>query len=174
MFACLDTATGSQTQRNRGSYLSLTIKRKLEIISAVEKVPASKKKKEIAAEFGIPPSTLSSIIKKKDSLKAAATFGSKGKKRNRDPSRPDVDEALYIWFSAARAQSVPLSGEMLKAKAEDLASELEPTVQWSCSNGWLTRWKKRHNITFRAVCDENASVDRSVCEDWRIYSKAYS
>ena len=51
----------SQTQRNRGSYLSLTIKRKLEIISAVEKAPASKKKKEIAAEFGIPPSTLSSI-----------------------------------------------------------------------------------------------------------------
>ena len=103
-------------------------------------------KKEIAAEFDIPPSTLSTIMKKKDCLKAKATTGSKGKKRNRDPSRPDVDEALYVWFSAARAQSVPLSGEMLKAKAGDLASELELTVPWICSDGWLSRWKKRHNI----------------------------
>ena len=157
----------SQPKRDRGVYKSLTIKRKLEIINAVEKAPPTKKKKEIAAEFDIPPSTLSTIMKKKDSLKEKATFGSKGKKRNRDPSRLDVDEALYVWFSAARAQSVPLSGEMLKAKAEDLASELEPTVPWSCSNGWLSRWKKHHNITFRAICGENASVDLSVCDEWK-------
>ena len=37
----------------RGSYKSLTIKRKLEIIDALEKAPANKKKKEIAAEFNI-------------------------------------------------------------------------------------------------------------------------
>lgn len=62
---------------------------------------------------------------------------------------------------------MPISGEMLKAKAEVLSTELEPMVQWSSSNRWLSRWKKRHNITFRAICGENASVDRSVCEDWK-------
>ena len=40
-------------------------------------------------------------------------------------------------------------------------------VHWCCSNGWLSRWKKRHNITFRAVCGENASVDLGVCEEWK-------
>ena len=157
----------NQPKRGRGVYKSLTIRRKLEIVNAVEKAPPTKTKKEIAAEFDIPPSTLSTIMKKKDSLKTMATHGSTKKKRNRDPSRTDVDEALYIWFSAARAQSVPLSGEMLKAKAEDLASELEPGVPWSCSNGWLSRWKKRHSITFRAICGENASVDLSVCAEWK-------
>ena len=56
---------------------------------------------------------------------------------------------------------------MLKAKAEELATELDQTVQWTCSNGWLTRWKKRHNITFRAICGQSASVDLTVCEDWK-------
>ena len=84
--------------RSRGSYKSLTIKRKLEIVDAVEKAPASKKKKELAAEFNIAPSTLSSIIKNKDSLKVKANSGGKGKKRNRDPTRPDVDEALLLFL----------------------------------------------------------------------------
>ena len=65
--------------RSRGSYKSLTIKGKLEIVDTVEKAPASKKKKELAAEFNIAPSTLSSIIKNKDSLKVKANSGGKGK-----------------------------------------------------------------------------------------------
>ena len=43
--------------QSRGFYKSLTIRRKLEIIDAVEKAPVSKKKKELAAEFNIPPSS---------------------------------------------------------------------------------------------------------------------
>ena len=130
----------------RGSYKSLTIKRKLEIINAVEKAPASKKKKEIAAEFDIHQSTLSTILMNKVSLKASSTSGSKNRKRNRDPTWTDVDTALRLWFSAARVQSVPISGEILRSKAEELAAELDPTTRWSCSNGWISRWKTRHNI----------------------------
>ena len=150
---------------SRDSYKSLTIKRKLEIVDAVEKAPASKKKKELAAEFNIAPSTLSSTIKNKDSLKVKANSGGKGKKRNRDPTRPDVDKALYIWFSVVRAQSIAISGEMLKAKVEELSNELEPMVHWSCSNGWLSR--RGTTSPFGAVCGENASVDLGVCEEWK-------
>ena len=108
--------------RSRDSYKSLTIKRKLEIINIVEKAPAGRKKKELATEFNIAVSTLSSIIKNKDSLKVRAISGGKGKKRNRDLTWPDVDEAWYIWFSVAWAQSIPISGKMLKAKAEELST----------------------------------------------------
>ena len=38
--------------------------------------------------------------------------------------------------------------------------------QWSCSSGWLSRWKVRHNIRYRRVCGENAAVDKDVCEEW--------
>ena len=60
----------------------------------------------------------------------------------------------------------PNQREILKAKAEELASST--TVEsWTCSSGWLSRWKVRHNIKFRSVCGENAAVDQEVCDDWK-------
>ena len=64
----------------RQRYQSLTIKRKLEIIDKVDTSPPGKKKKEIAAEFGIPPSTLSTILKNRDSLQTRHAVGSNTKK----------------------------------------------------------------------------------------------
>ena len=45
-----------------GKYQCLTLKRKLQIIDEVEQSPR-KKKKDIASEFSIPQSTLSTILK---------------------------------------------------------------------------------------------------------------
>lgn len=152
----------------RSKYQSLTIKRKLEIIDLVNQAPPGKKKKDIASEAGIPASTLSTILKNKDALRAGHAVGSSKKKRVHDPLRPDVDAALFQWFSAASAQSVPISGEILKSKAQELATELDPDhEEWSCSNGWLSRWKVRHNISYKAVSGENATVSKEVCEDWK-------
>ena len=111
-------------QRNK--YQSLTIKHKLEITDLVDNAPPGKKKKDIASEVGIPPSTLSIILKNKDALKASHMFGSSTKKRNCDPSHLDVNAALFQWFTAARAQSVPISGEVLKVKAANLLCSLTP------------------------------------------------
>ena len=152
----------------RSKYQSLTIKRKLEIIDLVDQAPPGKKKKDIASEAGIQASTLSTILKNKDALRAGHAVGSSNKKRVRDPLCPDVDAALFQWFSAARAQSVPISGEILKSKAQELATELDPDhEEWSCSNGWLSHWKVRHNISYKAVSGENAAVSKEVCEDWK-------
>ena len=110
----------------RSRYQSLTVKRKLEIIDLVEKARPGKTKKEIAAELSIPPSTLNTILKNKATLRNSHAFGSAKKMQHRDSSRADVDTALFQWFTAARAQSVPISGEIMKAKAEELAVELDP------------------------------------------------
>ena len=128
----------------RARYQSLTIKRKLEIIDKVDSLPPGKKKKDIAAECDIPPSTLSTILKNRDSLLAKYALGSNKKKRYREPTRLEVDAALFQWFTAARLQSIPISGEILKAKAEELSKALAPSTtveSWTCSSGWLFRWK---------------------------------
>ena len=91
--------------------------------------------------------------KNRDALKPSHTFGSSMKKRNRDPSCLDVDAALFQWFTAAKAQSAPISGEVLKAKAEELTLQLDSTEPWTCSDGWLQRWKDRHNITYKTSRD---------------------
>ena len=102
--------------------VQVTVKWKLEIIDLVEQARPGKKKKEIAAElWSIPLSTLSTILKNKAALRACHTFDNTNKMRHRDPSQTDVDTAFFQWFLAARAQSVPVSGEIMKAKAEELA-----------------------------------------------------
>ena len=67
-------------------YQSLTIKRKFEIIDKVDSLPPGKKKKDIAAECGIPASTLSTILKSRESL-LSKHVGSNTKKRHRDATR---------------------------------------------------------------------------------------
>ena len=152
----------------RARYQSLTIQKKLEIIDRIEHLPPDKKKKDIAAEFDIPSSTLSTIWKNKDSLHAKTALGvNKKQKRHRDPTRLQVDAALFQWFAAARSQSIPISGEVLKAKAEELSKQLDPDMEWTCSSGWLSRWKVRHNIKNRVVSGENAAVDKDACDDWK-------
>ena len=148
-------------------YQSLTVKNKLAIINLVKKEPPGKKKKDIASEVGIPASTLSTILKIMDVLKASHTFGSSKKKCNCNPSRPDVDVALFQWFTGTRAQSVPISGEVLKAKAEELALQLDSDEPWTCSDDWLSQWKNGHNITYKTVSGENAAVDKDICDDWK-------
>ena len=150
----------------RRKYKSLTVKRKLEVIERVESLPPGKKKKYIAAEFGIPQSTLSTILKDKEKLLVTCTTGNAKRKRYRESTKPEVDAALYQWFTAARADSIPISGEILKSKAEEFSTEFG-VPEWSCSCGWISRWKEHHNIAFRSVSGENASVDKSLCEDWR-------
>ena len=110
----------TKNSMQRTKYQSITIKRKLESIDLVDKEPPGKK--NIASEVGIPASSLSTILKNRDVLQASHAFGSSKKKCNRDSSRPDVDVALFQWFTAARALSIPISGKDLKTKAEELRS----------------------------------------------------
>jgi hypothetical protein len=151
----------------RSSYQSLTIKKKLEIIDRVEELPSGKKKKDIAAEYNIPCSTLSTILKNKDSLRGNHAIVNSKKKRQKDPTMPEVDEALLQWFTAARAQSIPISGKVLKTMTEEMSQKKDPQSDWKCSSGWLSRWKERHNVSYRSVCGENASVNQEVCTDWK-------
>ena len=128
----------------RAKYLSLTMKTKLDIIDMVNNLPPGKRKKDIAAEYDIPPSTLSTILKCKDKLlQEKQALGSSKKKRHRCPTNSEVDVSLFQWFTASRLQSIPISGEILKAKAEELSRELPSTSteSWTCSSWWLSRWK---------------------------------
>ena len=56
---------------------------------------------------------------------------------------------------------------MLKTVAEEMSQKKDPQSDWKCSSGWLSHWKERHNVSYRSVCGENASVNQEVCTDWK-------
>ena len=56
----------------------------------------------------------------------------------------------YTWLVNARSQNIPISATMLKTKALYFAKELGCN-DFHASDGWLDRWKKRTNVSFKTV-----------------------
>ncbi|GBN24794.1 Tigger transposable element-derived protein 4 [Araneus ventricosus] len=64
-----------------------------------------------------------------------------------------------------RSRNLPIKGPILQAKANEFAERFEEK-SFVCSNGWLDRFKKRHNIRSGKVVGESASVCSSDMNHW--------
>ena len=53
----------------------------------------------------------------------------------------------------------------IKEKALDFAKELNIT-DFKASEGWLDRWKNRHNVAFRTVSGEERSSTEEMKASW--------
>ena len=51
------------------------------------------------------------------------------------------------------------------AKAENFAKQLGKP-NWTCSAGWLDRFKKRYGITYHSLSGESSSVDKDLPQTW--------
>lgn len=142
---------------------TLSVKEKVAIIREVEK--GVKKKSQIAKDFGIPPSTLSTFLKNKDAiLKNSEACGTQ--KRIRGPDHPDLDECVLKWFQQTREKRISLSGLMIRAKAEEFALSLGRN-DFKASSGWLDGFKERNGICFKTVSGESGDVNQQLANDWK-------
>jgi transposase-like protein len=80
---------------------TLTIAEKQKVVEEV--VKNGRKKKEIAGEFGIAASPLSTIIN--NSIEIDLNFPT-DRKRKRDPDFSDVEECVVKWFKKCRDAKV--------------------------------------------------------------------
>lgn len=121
---------------------ALTIEDKFKLIKEVE---AGSLKKDVASKFGVPPSTVSTILKNKQSIIAAFEGGtaSGSRKRLKKPTYENVDKAVLDWFKSARSQSLPISGGLIKEKPLEFSKKLGQE-NFKASTGWLDNWKRRY------------------------------
>jgi hypothetical protein len=59
----------------------------------------------------------------------------------------------------SKARNLPISSFILQEKAREIATELRGNVMFRASNGWLDKFKIRHNICYRPICGESAAAD---------------
>lgn len=142
--------------------VTLTIEKKLKVIEAVE-AGGNKKKQDIAAEFNIPVSTLSTILKNKEKIRSSLWLAVK---RHRNPEFPDIEKCIYKWFVNCRGKNIPISGLLIRDKASQFAKTLGHN-EFSASVGWLGNFKKRHGICFKTICGETKDVDDGTCNSWK-------
>lgn len=128
---------GSVRQKRR-----LSLKQKLEIIEAESK---NIDRKKSIRKYKCDSSTISRIIKNKDTYLKAAKDGNLLRTRLDSTSNPKFESALREWFhQQSKLKTSPLNNVVLLEKAKELAikydANYEPCFQW------LFRFKKRHGI----------------------------
>lgn len=139
----------------------LPIKEKVRVIRACEE---GRKIADVCREFGLVNSTVGSILKNKEKILKAFNEDGENVKRIRGCERTDIDAALLKWFKQCRSANIPVSGPLLQEKATEFGQMFG--VDFTCSNGWIDRFKARHSITFAKICGEAKSVDQNVTNDW--------
>ncbi|UYV85040.1 hypothetical protein LAZ67_X004383 [Cordylochernes scorpioides] len=125
-----------------------------------------KKKSDIAKDFGIPRNTLSTYLKNKEKILRSESECDKGRKRLREPGNPDLDKCVLKWFKQARDKKIPVSGHLIRSKAEQFATEMG-TTDFKASSGWLDGFKERNKISFKTICGESGAVNLQVAEQWK-------
>ncbi|KAK6471180.1 tigger transposable element-derived protein 4-like [Huso huso] len=141
----------------------LTSKQKTEIIRLCEASPTLSFT-AVAKNFSINPSTVSKIYKNRNTVLQQCS-SNVNRKRQRSSHAAGVDKALLRWFQFARASNRPVSGNILKNKAVEFAADLNVDA-FKATNGWLDRWKKRHEIVLKRAQGEKKDADVSFGNSW--------
>ena len=144
----------------------LSLKDKIELIKVSDQPGNSQRK--LAAQFGIGKTQVQSILKRKAEYMTAYEDNDKENRKRLclGPQLDDIESATWEWFKRARAMGLTISGPMIQEQALRIAERLNH-ADFKASNGWLDRFRKRHNITFGAVCGERGSVDNATVTSWK-------
>lgn len=79
----------------------------------------------------------------------------------------NIDEAMYEWYQRARTfKNIPVTGPMLQEKAKRASEELGDS-EFTASNGWLDRFKKRFNIKSNVISGEAGGVREETVTSWQ-------
>ena len=87
------------------------------------------------------------------------------RKRIKTGKYEEVDSALFKWFSAKSEQGASINGPILLEKANKFAAD-QGFTDFRCNMSWITTFKERHWIRFKAIVGEESAVDMSQVSEW--------
>ena len=136
-------STQDTLQPNKRVVLTHAQKRQLCLDSQKTPWPTQE---QLAALYKIKQNTVSDILKKKDKwLLVNPDSEEANKQKERPVYFPQVEEALSLWIINALAAELIINTDILREKAKYFARQFEIT-NFSVSNGWIDKFKKRHNL----------------------------
>ena len=100
-------------------------------------------------------------------------------RRTREAKWTALEDALFEWVQRYETGNNPLTGVILRQKAEQFWRQLPCYQQRKLSEGWITRFKNRHNLRQRTKHGEAGSADNSditteIMEEIREATKSYN
>ena len=124
--------------------------------------------RELKDKFQVSLGAVSNILKRKNEYlyDYESNQNKKFKRKLKDDLGQTINDAVYEWFVAQRSKKIPVSGPILQEYAKKVATEMNDTSGFKASNGWLERFRARHNIQFRVISGEGAAVKAETVADW--------
>lgn len=142
---------------------TLSLSEKMQLLKEIEK--GNRKKKDIAKEFGIPPSTLSTIYKSRDKLQEFAEVVDSKRKRLKKAKHPDVEEETLKWLLNVQDPNTPISGLLIREKAQWFAQMLGHT-DFQASVGWLDKFRSRYLYIVKTLQKKAACANENDFQKW--------
>lgn len=160
-----DSASESSAKRK---HVVLSIKKKVEIL---KKLDSGASVKSVSQEYGIGPSTIYDLKKKKETiLKFYAESDCPKLMESRKTLHPskvvDVDQVLMEWIRQRRSEKVPLDRSLIIAQAKLYHEQLGIQTPCEYSAGWFARFKARHGLRVLSICGEKVAADKDSAEDF--------
>ncbi|XP_066258000.1 jerky protein homolog-like [Euwallacea similis] len=79
-----------------------------------------------------------------------------------------MEKQLYKWFLNKRNKNFVVSGEMIKQKTKSIHSEIKETdKEFTASEGWLQKFKKRFGIRFLRISGEKLSSQPELIDPFK-------
>ncbi|CAB5369969.1 unnamed protein product [Rhizophagus irregularis] len=124
---------------------------------------------DLAKKYDISKPQVSRILKEKEKWLCIdiANKELSNQKRDRGAKFPEIESALYLWMQQALASNLTITGDILKAKALNFATQLQTTT-FTASDGWLSKFKKRYNIKQFIKAGEANSAPLETLEEERV------
>ncbi|XP_066977870.1 tigger transposable element-derived protein 1-like [Macrobrachium rosenbergii] len=147
-----------------------TIELKKEIISKYER---GIRVTDLASQFNLPRSTISTFLKHKEAIKSASVAkGVTSLTKQRPPIIDEIEKLLLVWINEKQLAGGRVSEPMICAKARTLHADLmklkpessSTEHEFMASRGWFDRFKKRSGIRSVVRNGEAASSDEKDVE----------
>ena len=154
------------TKRNE-----LILQQKYQLIKEAEKDPTLRARK-LAEQFHCGKTQVCTIIKNKASMvelyesNAPSNLRRCSHKRSQTSQFTEVNDLLYEWYLVAVRKNIYPDGLTLCEKAREIVKRLELS-DFKASNGWLEKWKARHNIKKMIISGESGEVSGKTVESWK-------
>lgn len=163
-------AGGLATMERAKKRHELTLKKRYELVKEAEKNPRSSVK-TLAERFECGKTQVYSILKDKASIIQMYESNASGStchsaQRIRKSQFAEVNDLLYEWYLVVVRKNIFPDGPTLVEKAKQIAERLNIT-NFKASNGWLDKWKAKHNIRKMVVCGESGEVSGKTVESWK-------
>lgn len=136
-------------------------------LSAIKRLDNGESLRKVAADLGVGEVTVGDWRRNRKNIEkwvnesVSAGSGST-RKTMKKGDYEQTTEALFLWFSQLRGMGSPVSGPMLQAKAIEFQKKFKDGEDnFSASDGWIYRWKKKYGIRQLNISGEKLSANAS-------------